>query len=222
MGLGLKALPTRLDGAFTDCLLGIATEAPRPSPDLSRRNEHYEPLPYEALRPMGRALACGPGDTVVDLGCGKGRLVCWFARQGVALCRGVDIDPELTSAAQRNASRLRGARAPIEIVCGDAAKAALDDATVVTMYNPFGAEVMSAVARRLAASLDSTPRALRIAYANPVQLASMTEVGFEVVSRFQAPYFGGRIEIVLLTRPTARDPAGVSAPPLSAAANSPY
>lgn len=198
MRLGLRALRTRLDGALTDLRLGIRTEAQRPSPDPTKRNESYEALPYEALRPMSRAAACKPTDRLVDLGCGKGRVVCWFARESVAICRGVDIDPELTEAARRNAERLRGSKAPIEIVCADATEANLDDATVVTMYNPFGAEVMSEVGRRLAESVAKAPRPLRVVYANPVHLKALTDQGWEVRSRIQAPYFGGRIEVAVL------------------------
>lgn len=202
MGLGLKSWATRLDGAVTDLRLGIATGAPRPASDTSWRNAPYEPLPYEALRPMSEAADCRPTDRVVDLGCGKGRLVCWFARQAVALCRGVDIDPDLIEAARRNAQRLRGARATIQFECADATQVNLDEATVVTLYNPFGAEVMAAVAQNLAQSLARRPRPLRIVYANPVHLPALLEGGFEVRERRLAPYFGGRIELVVVT---ARD-----------------
>ena len=41
---------------------------------------------------LRRFLDLGPGDRVIDLGCGNGRAIAWNASSGAALC-GVDISP---------------------------------------------------------------------------------------------------------------------------------
>lgn len=41
---------------------------------------------------LRRFLALGPGDRVIDLGCGNGRAILWNARSGATTC-GIDISP---------------------------------------------------------------------------------------------------------------------------------
>jgi hypothetical protein len=59
---------------------------------------------------------------------------------------GVEIDPELASAARR---RLRSYR-NVEIICGDVLELLPPDGTVFYMYNPFTAPIAERFAERLA------------------------------------------------------------------------
>lgn len=169
-----------------DAILGIRTFVPVPPepPDPTMRNGRYEPLPYRALCTIVRHLHPSSQDVLLDLGCGKGRVLCLFAIWGVATCRGVDISQELVFEARRNADHLRWRRAPLEIANADAADAGigLDDASIVFLYNPFSAEVMRPVLAHIRDSLSAAPRPLRICYANPVEAALLDECGWLVRS----------------------------------------
>jgi SAM-dependent methyltransferase len=182
-----------------DRSLGIQTVSPRylERPDRNERNGRYEPLPYGGLRTISAQLKLGPDDIAYDLGCGKGRIVCWCARQGVAKCVGVEFDGDLAEEARRNASLLVGRHAPIEIRTADAAVADYADATVVTLYNPFGSEVLHLVLENLSRSLETSPRRLRIVYASPRHEDVFADFPkFPEVARISIPYDQGSMAVV--------------------------
>ena len=134
-----------------------------------------------------KRLPCDPQDVVCDIGCGKGRLVCWFARQPVARVIGIDLDPELTAAAETNLQHLRQRQAKVEIRTEDATASDFDDVTVFVMNNPFGADVMNAVLESIRSSLVRSPRRIRLAYITPVQAHVVDQADFlELVEEF--PY----------------------------------
>ena len=73
-----------------------------------------------------------PGDRLVDLGCGDGRIVIAAARRGAEAC-GVDIDPNLIAEA-RAAVRQAGVEDRVRFVEGDLFGVDLGDFDVVTLY----------------------------------------------------------------------------------------
>lgn len=74
----------------------------------------------------------GPGDFVIDLGSGDGRIVIGAAQRG-ARGRGVELDPYLVAEATANAAAA-GVADRVSFVHGDIFEAELGAATVVTMY----------------------------------------------------------------------------------------
>lgn len=156
--------------AAVDALLAVKTFARVPvHPDMSARNIQYDPLPYRSLRALARHLELLPSDHLLDIGCGKGRVLCFFARRRVRRCSGIEIIRELAEDARRNALCLRGRRATIEVTQADAIDAEIGDASIIYLFNPFSAEVLEPVLRNIETSLRARPRALRICYVNPVQ-----------------------------------------------------
>jgi ubiquinone/menaquinone biosynthesis C-methylase UbiE len=73
-----------------------------------------------------------PGDFVVDLGSGDGRIAIAAARKG-ARALGIDIDPERILEAQENA-RKAGLHDKVQFRRQDLFETKLGDATVLTMY----------------------------------------------------------------------------------------
>lgn len=124
-------------------------------------------LSYRSVHAVLQFLELGPDDVFVDVGCGKGRVVCCAARRPLRRVVGIENNPEAARAARTNAARLRGRRAPVTILEADARTVDYGEATALYLFNPFGAEVLRAVLARLAASLAAEPRALRIAYSYP-------------------------------------------------------
>ena len=106
----------------------------------------------------------------LDLGCGKGRVVLLARSQPWASVTGVEFSPDLAAAARRNlvTATLPDRARTVRIVEGDARATVWPDGPLaVYLYNPFGREVMAAVAASLAASLAEHPRPCHILYANP-------------------------------------------------------
>lgn len=89
--------------------------------------------PQEVVERMLRLAGTGPQDTVLDLGSGDGRIpiaaATLFGARGV----GVEIDPRLVALSRENVRRA-GVEGRVEIREGDALKADLARASVVTVY----------------------------------------------------------------------------------------
>jgi SAM-dependent methyltransferase len=82
---------------------------------------------------MLRIAQVGPGDHVIDLGSGDGRIVILAARRFGATGLGVEIDPALVQRSLRNA-RDAGVAERVEFRVQDLFETDLSRATVVTMY----------------------------------------------------------------------------------------
>lgn len=130
--------------------------------------ERYEPVAYHLLERMFSALELGAGDVFVDVGSGKGRVVCAAALRPLREAIGVELVPELHAEAQANAASLRGARAPLRLICASATEFDFAGVTAVALLNPFSGETMATVLRNLRGSLEREPRVVRIAYVNAV------------------------------------------------------
>ena len=136
----------------------------------SRHNDSagYESPDYWNLRKIVKIVKPGHCDVVYDLGSGMGRVVCLFARRKVRRCVGIEIFEPLCMIARKNAVNLWGRKAPINIVCEDAAKADITDGTIYFMFNPFGSNTLRDVLVNIKRSLVSNPRKIIIVYYNAV------------------------------------------------------
>ncbi|MDB6113593.1 MAG: hypothetical protein JWQ62_538 [Lacunisphaera sp.] len=146
---------------------GIVTTG-QGGPKVSEEVYPYGFVAYHTSFAVLDHVGLGASDVVVDLGAGKGRVVCAAATYRVKRVVGVEIDPVLAEAGRLNAAAMRGRRAPIEFQCMSATDYNYDDATVITLFNPFGAETMREVLARLEESWLRRPRNLRIIYCNPI------------------------------------------------------
>jgi precorrin-6B methylase 2 len=109
----------------------------------------------------------GAEDVFYDVGCGAGRVLCVVAQGRIRKCVGVELTPQLCHLARENARNLRGGHTAIEIVEGDATRADYSDGTVFFFYNPFGAETLEEVLRRIRESVLLRPRRIQCIYLNP-------------------------------------------------------
>ena len=122
------------------------------------------------------ALRLSEDDVVVDLGCGRGRVVCCAALRRVRGVIGVEYEEELARIARENADRLRGRHSPVTIVHGGAQDFDYAAGTVFYLYNPFGAEILGQVMTRLKQSLARRSHPIRIVYMKPHCELLMLEV----------------------------------------------
>ena len=165
---------------------------------------------YEDLPALFAAAALAAGDLVVDVGCGKGRVLNWLLRNypGTDLV-GIELDPEIAARTRR---RLRRHDA-VRIVTGDAASELPAAASVCYLFNPFDESVVARFAETLARLEPlADGRARRIVYCRCKFLGPFERSDRFAIRPIELP--SGRHRAALITLlPAARpagEPAGVS------------
>jgi len=86
-------------------------------------------------------------DVLVDIGCGKGRVINWWLSRGFRnSIVGIELDETVAQATQRRLRRYRN----VKIVCGDAISSLPANGTIFYLYNPFDKPWVEALRDRLA------------------------------------------------------------------------
>ena len=125
----------RIAAALT--LAAIAAAAALGAPAAHAQDADVRPpfvsTPPEVVERMLALAGAGPGDYVIDLGSGDGRIVIAAAKLFGARGLGVDIDPRLVEVSRGNARRA-GVAERAEFEERDVLRTDLSRATVVTIY----------------------------------------------------------------------------------------
>lgn len=150
------------------------------SPNLSR-GIRYEPTRALPFRRMLRRAQIPTDGGFVDLGCGKGRALILAALCGFSQVTGVDYSSALCAVAEKNLAAFRSRTRRTfraRVLTMDAADYAFTkEDTVVYLFNPFDAVVLSAVIARLRRSLERHPRTVWIIYHNPLWRSPIESTG---------------------------------------------
>lgn len=158
-----------------------------------QRGEMYQPTLARPLAQLFQVLTLPDDSVLVDLGCGKARVLLVAAQAGVPIARGVEFSPELCRIARRNCAifaQKTGVAATFEIVEADVVDYAIrPDETVFFLYNPFDGAVLRQVLANIAASQRADPRPLWIIYRNAVHSALLD--GAAGFVRLREHVFGG-------------------------------
>lgn len=155
----------RLRNLFWELRLGISTHGifDVQFPDAY----HYATMRYVTINRILEFLDLQPTDILVDIGSGKGRILCCAARSELRKVVGIEVAKELCEASEANAARMRGRKSPIAIHNSAAQEFDYAEGTVFTLFNPFGAATLAIVLESLERSWRARSRDIRIAYANP-------------------------------------------------------
>lgn len=154
----------------SDRRLGIETAGPFDFKDRFSRfgdGASYGPTPYRVLEALRGRLALSPRDVLVDLGCGKGRVVLFFSMLKLERILGIEMHEGMLAAARENIGRFCRGVTPMELIHGDAVDFPVTKETVFFMFNPFGEKTLQRVLDNIKDSLASNPRAIRIVYYAP-------------------------------------------------------
>jgi len=92
----------------------------------------YVPTPGFVVERMLDMADVGPGDYVIDLGCGDGRIVIAAAKRG-AFGHGVDLDPQRIKEARKNAKKA-GVADSVVFEVGNIYETDFSRASVIAMY----------------------------------------------------------------------------------------
>ena len=111
----------------------LAAFLPRAGAEEGAQIPPFITTPDEVVERMLRLAATGPGDVVIDLGSGDGRIVIAAAKKYGARGVGIELDSDLIKQAKKNAQKA-GVADKVAFIQGDLFKADLSDATVVTLF----------------------------------------------------------------------------------------
>ncbi len=100
--------------------------------NAQKKDVPYVPTPESVVEQMLEVADVGPGDYVIDLGSGDGRIIIAAARRG-ATGYGVDIDPQRIQEANQNA-RKAGVEDKVSFIEENIFDTDISKASVVTMY----------------------------------------------------------------------------------------
>lgn len=102
------------------------------------------------------------GGVLLDIGCGKARVLLVASEYDFKTVRGIEFAKELCEIAKENCAKHKtrtNSRVNFEIVEGDAAKYRIGaDENVFFMFNPFDEPILSRVMANIAESLETAPR----------------------------------------------------------------
>jgi precorrin-6B methylase 2 len=101
--------------------------------DQVKRDVPYVPTPEHVVKRMLELAEIKPGDFMMDLGSGDGRIAIAAARDHGARAVGIDIDPQRISEARENAKKA-GVEDKVEFKQENLFETPIKDADVITMY----------------------------------------------------------------------------------------
>lgn len=137
------------------------------------RGTRYQPSRVMPLRKLFRLIEpLVPANSVlVDLGCGKGRVLLVASEFGFKEVRGVEFAHELSEIAKKNCAVFKTRRhfkPNYRIIESDVTQYTIEpDETVFFMFNPFDEIILQKVLGNITASLRMQPRRILIIYYNP-------------------------------------------------------
>lgn len=127
----------------------------------------YEPTPYRVLERLAESGLIGSGNTVLDYGCGKGRVGFFLAGQTQAKTVGIEYDAEIFAAAEEN-RKTASAGDSTEFVPGRAEEYAVPgEVDRVYFFNPFSVEILHKVLARILDSYYTAPREMFLFFYYP-------------------------------------------------------
>ncbi len=149
----------------------------------------YEPVNYYSATWLLDQLQ--PADlqtTLLDVGCGRGRVLAMGAVYGFKDMIGIDFSEELCERALDVCEGVQDRHPDIqfEIICADARYYDIPERTgVIFLFNPFDGTVMAQFITKVQESLQRRNRPIKVLYANPQFKELWLEAGFKETGSFE-------------------------------------
>ena len=149
-----------------DKLLGIKTTG-RDDTNSDEYRYPYEPTPYCVLERLADSDLIGKDDTVLDYGCGKGRVGFFLSHQTGAKAIGIEYDERIYRLAEENAQT---AANPSQVSFVSARAEEYDvseDVNTCYFFNPFSVEILREVMAKILDSYYEQPREILLFFYYP-------------------------------------------------------
>jgi hypothetical protein len=124
---------------------------------------------YSAMPLIFQNIPIHPNDVLVDVGCGKGRVINYWLSKYTNPIIGLELDPALASHTDNQFAH----RPNVQIIQGDAIANLPSHGTIFYFYNPFEAQKVRDFAVRMKDI--SQQKTITIIYYNPKSLHAFTD-----------------------------------------------
>ncbi|MEJ7625383.1 MAG: class I SAM-dependent methyltransferase [Ferruginibacter sp.] len=144
----------------------------------------YMPASYDMLENIFNQLDCESVKHFIDIGCGKGRVLCVAAHFGMKKISGIDFSKEFCARAKLNIEKVKTNLPHLQYKIHNNDAFYYDippDADCIFFFNPFDKVIMSGVINNINTSLEEYPRAMTIIYLNPMSKELFIAIGFKEI-----------------------------------------
>ena len=149
-----------------DRLLQIRTSG-RDDSHADQYRYPYEPTPYYVLERLADSGYLRKGNTLLDYGCGKGRVEFFLSWQTRCRSIGIEYDERIYEKAVENQKRAAAAgRVTFELVNAEQFQVP-EEADRVYFFNPFSLEILQKVISRIIDSYYAAPREILLFFYYP-------------------------------------------------------
>ena len=167
-----------------DKLLGIKTTGRDDSiSDLTRYP--YEPTDYRVLEMLAGTEYIGKNNTLLDYGCGKGRVSFFLSAQTKCHSIGIEYNPRLLERARANQESARRGHL-VTLMLGDAVDFVVPPkADRAFFFNPFSLDILRPVMMNLLTSCREFPREMLLFFYYPSEFYSEYLDSLSAISRIE-------------------------------------
>ena len=166
--------------------------------DISKAS-HYEAANYYLLETLFTAFRkISNADSLVDLGCGKGRVLAVAAHFGFTNITGIDFATELCNEASANMKKIQKRFPDLKwrIINDDIANYNISaDDSVFFMFNPFNEAVLKGLLKNLDDSFNQFHRPIYFIYASPVHQQLLLDNSYAIIYQKQKLNLKGIIAV---------------------------
>lgn len=141
--------------------------------EIGYRYQATTPRIYRELR---KYLRDKKDVSLLDVGCGKGRMLKFFSKCSLYKVDGLEYSKELVDIAKNNMKILS---IDSNVYRGDASQwNGYDEYNYFYLFNPFGKDVMAGFLGKLVESYKRNQRKITIIYLNPKEAEELKKIGF--------------------------------------------
>lgn len=152
--------------------------------DISKSSP-YEAVSYYLLETILESFRkFSNASSIVDLGCGKGRVMVAAAYFGFVSVTGIDFAKELCEESEKNMKKIEDKFYNLKwkVICKDILNYKIEaNNEVFFINNPFEKEILNKFLEKLEMSLKNYPRTVWFLYAIPVHLDLLLQYNYTII-----------------------------------------